>query len=226
MFNLGELVHSPDTEVALAVAPDLTAETVGHSNHAQRHLLFGDGFVHVHRGEGVLGRSDHVVLVGLDAVHDGLEITEVGDAFVGFSVHHHRRLNEGVGPLSKEFNGVLLERKFQSGKIAFEEIETAAGYFGSSLEVNPSIHVDELVVRPRVKVEHRLGTVNGMDRVARFIVAHGDVFVKDVGDGHAQAVTLGHGLVTEVGHLGQYGLSGLVVTRFFCGANATCGLVF
>ena len=47
-------MHSPDTEVALAVAPDFSAETLGHADHAQRHLLFGNGFVHVHGRERVL----------------------------------------------------------------------------------------------------------------------------------------------------------------------------
>ena len=235
LFNLGELVHPPDTQVALTVATDFSAETLRHTDHTQRHLLFGNGFVHVHGRERVLRSGDHVVLVRFNPVHHGLEIAQISDPLVGFPVHHDRRLDEGVGALTQEVHGVLLEGEFHSCKVAFQEVEAAARDLGGTLEVDPFVHLNEFVVGSWLKGELRLGAVHGMNGVARLVLANRHVGVKDVGNRHAKPVADGHGLVgfrlhlgdlcTEVGHLSKDGFGSGLVAGFLGCTNAPSGLV-
>ncbi len=144
-------------------------------------------------------------------------------------------MNKRVLTLAKEVDSVLLEGEFKTSQVAFEEKETATRDFGRSLEVNPAVHFDELVVRAWLKVKFGFGSMNGMNRVARFVFANGDVRVKDVGNGHSQAVSNGHGLVglsfhfrnllTEVSNLGENGVRRLVIAGFLGGTDATGSLV-
>ena len=126
-------MHPPNAQVALTVATHLSTEALGNADHAHGHLLFGDGFVHVHRSERVFGGGDHVVLVRLNTVHNGLKVAQIRDTFVGLAIHHDRGLDKGVVSLTKEVHRILLESKFQSSKVALEEVESAARDFGSPL---------------------------------------------------------------------------------------------
>ena len=224
LLDLGELVDAPYAEVTLAVTTDLATETLRDADHSHGHLLFGDGFVHVHRGERVLGGGDHVVFIRLNAVHHGLEVTQIGDAFVGLPVHHHGWLDKGVVALAKELHGVLLEGEFKACEVALEEVESTSGDFGRPLEVNPLVHLDELVVGARLKGKFRFRSVNGVNGVARFVFAHWNVRVEDVRNRHAQAVANLHRFVglgfeccnalAQIGNLCEDLLSRFLVTGF------------
>ena len=58
----------------------------------------------------MLTGRDEVVLVRLDSIHHSLEVSEVGDAFVGLAVHHQGRLHKRVAPAYQEVRTVLLQR--------------------------------------------------------------------------------------------------------------------
>ena len=235
LLHLAELVHAPNAAVGLAVCPDLSPEAVGHADQTQREVLFRHGLAHVHRRERMLARGRHVVAVGLDAVHHGLKVTKVGHALVGGPVHHHWRLHEGVTALAEEIDRVGGERHFHAREVALEVVEAAPGDLGRTLEVDPAVHFDEVVVRAWLEGKGRLLAVDRVHGVARFIGAARHRLMQQVRNAHPHRVTSGQSLVdllfhrgdalTDRGHLGEHALHFLLIAGLLGRANRTGGLV-
>ena len=183
----------------------------------------------------MLARGRHVVAVGLDAVHHRLKVTEVGHAFVGGPVHHHRRLDEGVATLAEEIHRIGRKRHFHPSEVALEVVEAAPCDLCSTLKVHPAVHLDEIVVRAWFEGKRRLLAVHRMHGVAGFIGPTWHRLVKQVRDAHAHGVAGRQGLVDLFLHrrdavsdgsdLGQHTLHLFLVTGLLGRTNRTGGLV-
>ena len=76
----------------------------------------------------------------------------------------------------------MLEGELKTGKVSFEEKESASGNFCSPLQVDPSVHFDQFIVSSDVKIKLRLCAVNTVDRIAGFIGSFRDVRVQNIGN--------------------------------------------
>ena len=115
----------------------------------------------------------------------------------------------------------MLKGEFETSEVALEEVETTARDFCCALEVDPLVHLDEFIVRSRLKGEFRLGSVDGMNSVAGFVGTDRHVGVKNVRNRHAKSVADGHGLVGFGLHFGDLRTE----VRHFSKNGFSCGLV-
>ena len=183
----------------------------------------------------MLARGRHVVAVGLDPVHHRLKVTEVGHAFVGGPVHHHRWLDEGVATLAEEIHRVGRKRHLHPSEVALEVVETAPCDLCSALKVHPAVHFDQVVVGAWFEGKRRLLAVHRMHGVARFIGPTRHRLVKQIRDAHAHCVAGRQGLVDLFLHrrdavsdgsdLGQHTLHFFLITGLLGRTDRTSGLV-
>ena len=113
LLDFRELVDAPDTAVREPMRTNLATEAWRHTDESDGQFRRFDDLIHPHRCERMLTGRDEIVLVWLDSVHHGLEVLEVGDALVGFSIHHQRRLDKCVASTHQEVGPVLLEGHLQ-----------------------------------------------------------------------------------------------------------------
>ena len=95
----------------------------------------------------------------------------------------------GKSTLLNEIHCIGLQGHFQTSKIALEEVESTTRNLGSTFQINPFILIDQFVMGLRFKIKRRLLAMQGMLRIARFIITRRNVRMQDVWNRHTDCIS-------------------------------------
>ena len=96
LLDFVELVSSENSACVFAVCSCFFAEACADACKFERQVFLFEDFVHVHGCHRMLGCGDEVEIFVFDFVENICEVADGGYAFVWFTFHEVRWLNEGV----------------------------------------------------------------------------------------------------------------------------------
>ena len=133
---------------------------------------------------------NHVVAIRFNTVHYCLKVRKIGYALICSTIHHNWRLDKGKPTLLNEIYGKSLQGHFHSSKISLKEKESTSRNLCSPFKVNPFVLFNQFIVSTWFKRIRWFDTMQGMFCISRFICTRWHFWMKEIGNPHANRISL------------------------------------